>query len=456
MFICADSDKVTPSGLLESDQEEETNMRSPREIKAEESPVNISDVIIDPPDVADSLTMTSEKKKMAERIFHHTLEILSLLTGEASLVQQMTNSLKINETNNDETMTVRILHHAQEIINLLIRECEDTAVGLSTGHKEMVLHRGINTYEFPSYESPGLHDKNVYTISVKEEDEEMDEKGILQVTVRSDVHAEDPINMHMVEEFATAACSSEGIVEERLVLSQEDQGEVFEINQPESTFYERGFFVCDENESFVKDQNHKPGGKRRIKKKGTTNSGNQKIRRAGLGNSQKTHMENEKTNGCSSEANVITHQKDHAGEKPFVCQKCGKTFCRKDQLIVHDRIHTGEKSFVCQYCGKGFSVKSNLNTHQRTHTGEKPYVCQECGKGFSDKSTLIKHQRIHTGEKPYVCPECGKGFSQSSSLAEHQRIHTGEKPYICIECGKSFSQRSALVRHHRIHNNDRP
>ncbi|KAM4619603.1 uncharacterized protein O3C94_021167 [Discoglossus pictus] len=47
MFLCTDSDKVTPSGLLESDQEEETNMRSPREIKEEEIPVNISEGPLD-------------------------------------------------------------------------------------------------------------------------------------------------------------------------------------------------------------------------------------------------------------------------------------------------------------------------------------------------------------------------------------------------------------------------
>ncbi|KAM4642121.1 uncharacterized protein O3C94_016502 [Discoglossus pictus] len=38
-----DSDNVTPSVLSESDQEEETNMRSPRQIKEEEIPVNISE-----------------------------------------------------------------------------------------------------------------------------------------------------------------------------------------------------------------------------------------------------------------------------------------------------------------------------------------------------------------------------------------------------------------------------
>ncbi|KAM4621032.1 uncharacterized protein O3C94_020982 [Discoglossus pictus] len=40
--ISDSSDKVTPSDLSESDQEKETNMRSPREIKEEEIPVHIS------------------------------------------------------------------------------------------------------------------------------------------------------------------------------------------------------------------------------------------------------------------------------------------------------------------------------------------------------------------------------------------------------------------------------
>ncbi|KAM4619583.1 uncharacterized protein O3C94_021190 [Discoglossus pictus] len=43
---CTDSDKVTPPALSESDQEEETNMRSPREIKEEEIPVNISEGVL--------------------------------------------------------------------------------------------------------------------------------------------------------------------------------------------------------------------------------------------------------------------------------------------------------------------------------------------------------------------------------------------------------------------------
>ncbi|XP_045699542.1 histone-lysine N-methyltransferase PRDM9-like isoform X2 [Phyllostomus hastatus] len=160
--------------------------------------------------------------------------------------------------------------------------------------------------------------------------------------------------------------------------------------------------------------------------------------------------------GFSDGSHLITHQRTHSGEKPYVCRECGRGFSQKSHLIIHQRTHSGDKPYVCRECGRGFSQKSHLITHQRTHSGDKPYVCRECGRGFTYKSVLITHQRTHSGDKPYVCRECGRGFSQKSHLIRHQRTHSGEKPCVCRECGQGFTRKSHLITHHRIHSGEKP
>lgn len=55
------------------------------------------------------------------------------------------------------------------------------------------------------------------------------------------------------------------------------------------------------------------------------------------------------------------------------------------------------KVITCCYkdCKKQFSKTWNILDHFKVHTGERPFVCDTCGKAFSQKGNLSKHKKLH-------------------------------------------------------------
>lgn len=138
-------------------------------------------------------------------------------------------------------------------------------------------------------------------------------------------------------------------------------------------------------------------------------------------------LESDRESSVPSEPNSDIEQHGHtnSGEKPHICQTCGKSFHVDKQLKLHMRIHLFKTVYSCSYCGKGFTFNSSLTRHLRVHTGEKPYECLLCGKRFNVSTTLKVHYRSHTGEKPYKCNACEKAFTTCSNLKKHMALHKG-------------------------------
>lgn len=144
----------------------------------------------------------------------------------------------------------------------------------------------------------------------------------------------------------------------------------------------------------------------------------------------------------------------HSPDKPFECEKCGRTYKTRGSLKFHQDNHRNRtKSWICEKCGSSFFDGKSLRAHLRRLHGNssKKHFCSICGKSFRTNNDMKYHREIvhMTLEKRFKCKICCLPFKGVQGLRRHEAKHRNDEifSYKCSFCEVKFSEELSWKRH---------
>ena len=88
----------------------------------------------------------------------------------------------------------------------------------------------------------------------------------------------------------------------------------------------------------------------------------------------------------------LCNPKEHSSDEKYQCKFCSKRFGYPAEVRNHEKKHR-EPQFKCGYCDKMLKSRTALLAHERDHTGERPFVCAVCGNGYKADAVLRTHMK---------------------------------------------------------------
>jgi len=121
---------------------------------------------------------------------------------------------------------------------------------------------------------------------------------------------------------------------------------------------------------------------------------------------------------------ISSNYENYRNNKPAVLKcihKRNKDLLKKKYASIKIR-RNSSSLYKCDICQIEYSKYHKLKSHLvKQHMTNKPYKCDYCARSFCRKNDLTRHLRIHTGDTPFYCSVCFKGFARSDACTRHVR-----------------------------------